>query len=88
MKVRLGRTGRKVRQFLETIARRTGWVLGGRKVDKEDIDEGVMVVMSHDPAMQECRQLMGGGAEARERAPAFLASILMESSSAFRRGGE
>jgi hypothetical protein len=88
VKVRFGRTGRKVRQFLETIARRAGWVLGGKKIEKDDLEEGVMLIMSHEPALEECRQLMGGGADARERAPSFLASILMESSPAFRRRGE
>ncbi|MHC4778903.1 MAG: hypothetical protein ACYTFG_10050 [Planctomycetota bacterium] len=84
VKVKHGRTGRKVQQFLETIARRAGWRLGGRKVEKSDLDDGVLAVMVHEPFMSQCRELMGGGTGARDKAPGFLEIVLTSSSRAFR----
>jgi hypothetical protein len=88
VKVRHGRKARKVGQFIETIARRAGRTLSGKPVEMADLAEGVLGILSHEPFLEECLALMEGGAEARERAPVFLFSVLLSASPAFReRGG-
>ena len=76
VKVRHGMLGKKVGEFLETVARRSGWRIGGKAVDSGMLEEACVGIILNDRWKEECVLLMRGGQEARERSPRFLSRIL------------
>ncbi|GEM_PF-3366151 len=84
VKIRHGRTGRKVAQFLESTARRAAWRLEGMPVDAGMVEEAQMAVMALAPRLERCRALMRGDGGSFEQAKAFLAEMVRKARGLFR----
>ncbi len=87
VKVQHGQAGKKVQEYLETVARRAGWQIGDRPLNTDLVEEAVTGVLMSREWLEECLTLMRGGAGSRERSPAFLAEVLAVMAPGWASGG-